>query len=132
MLEAQSPKGISHLALCRIGCASKRYLGYPNGLSSRIETLKQLLEQNPSSVFARYGLAMEYVHSGALEEAVSEFQSILAADPNYSAAYFHGGQTLEKLGRLEEARDFYRRGIHATRDPHARSELQTALDILGD
>jgi len=94
--------------------------------------LKQLLEQNPSSAFARYGLAMEYANSGALEEAVNEFKEILAADPAYSAAYFHGGQTLEKLGRLEEARDFYRRGAAVTRDPHARSELQAALDILGD
>lgn len=94
--------------------------------------MKQLLEQNPSSAFARYGLAMEYANSGALEEAVNEFKEILAADPAYSAAYFHGGQTLEKLGRLEEARDFYRRGAAVTRDPHARSELQAALDILGD
>ena len=108
-------------------------LGYANSLpSSRIEMLKQLLEQNPSSTFARYGLAMEYVNCGSLDEAVNEFKEILTADPAYSAAYFHGGQTLEKLGRLEEARDFYRRGAAATRDPHARSELQAALDILGD
>jgi serine/threonine-protein kinase len=100
--------------------------------SSRIDTLKQLLEQNPSSTFARYGLAMEYVNSGALEDAVDEFRQILAADPAYSAAYFHGGQTLEKLGRVDEARDFYRRGAAATGDPHARAELQAALDILGD
>lgn len=75
---------------------------------------------------------MEYINSGALEEAVNEFKAILGADPAYSAAYFHGGQTLEKLGRLEEARDFYRRGAAVTRDPHARGELQAALDILGD
>jgi len=100
--------------------------------SSRIDTLKQLLEQNPSSAFARYGLAMEYVNSGALEEAVNEFKAILASDPGYSAAYFHGGQTLEKLGRLEEAREFYRRGAAVTNDAHARAELQAALDILGD
>ncbi|HLH43293.1 MAG TPA: tetratricopeptide repeat protein [Bryobacteraceae bacterium] len=100
--------------------------------SSRIETLKQLLEQNPSSTFARYGLAMEYVNSGALEQAIDEFRQVLAADPAYAAAYFHGGQTLEKLGRVEEARDFYRRGAAAARDPHAREELLAALDILGD
>ena len=94
--------------------------------------MKQLLEQNPSSAFARYGLAMEYVNSGALEEAVNEFKAILAGDPGYSAAYFHGGQTLEKLGRLEEAREFYRRGAAVTHDSHARAELQAALDILGD
>jgi predicted RNA polymerase sigma factor len=56
----------------------------------------------------------------------------VATDPGYSAAYFHGGQALEKLGRLEEARDLYRRGVTHTGDPHARAEIQAALDILGD
>ena len=75
---------------------------------------------------------MEYVNSGALEDAVDEFRQILDADPAYAAAYFHGGQTLEKLGRVNEARDFYRRGAAATGDAHARAELEAALDILGD
>ena len=91
-----------------------------------------MLEQNPGATFARYGLAMEYIKGGELETAVAEFRAILASDPSYAAAYFHGGQTLEKLGRLDEAREFYRQGIAQTRDPHARSEMQAALDILGD
>ena len=106
---------------------------YPSRLaSSRIDVLRQLLEQNPGSTFARYGLAMEYVKSGDLETAVTEFKAILATEPSYSAAYFHGGQALEKLGRLDDARALYRDGIANTRDPHARSEMQAALDILGD
>jgi len=100
--------------------------------SPRITLLKQLLEQDPSSKLARYGLAMEYVNTDRLEEAIHEFHAGLASDPNYSAAYFHGGQTLEKLGRLDEAREFYRQGIERTQDAHARAELQGALDILGD
>ena len=100
--------------------------------SSRIEVLKQLLEQNPGSTFARYGLAMEYVNAGELTEAVKEFHAIVAADPAYSAAYFHGGQTLEKLGRASDARALYRQGIAQTRDEHARGEMQAALDVLGE
>jgi tetratricopeptide (TPR) repeat protein len=99
---------------------------------SRIEILQQLLLQNPANSFARYGLAMEYVKSGDLDGGVREFAAILEADPNYSAAYFHGGQTLEKLGRLDDARDYYRRGLAVTRDPHAGAELQASLDILGE
>jgi tetratricopeptide (TPR) repeat protein len=106
---------------------------YPSSLEpTRIEILQQLLDQNPSSTFARYGLAMEYVKSGDLDRAVAAFEEVAKTDPNYSAAYFHGGQTLEKLGKLDEARDFYRRGVEVTRDPHARSELEAALDILGE
>ena len=100
--------------------------------SGRIEVLKQLLEQNPPSTFARYGLALEYSKAGDLERAVELFAGVVATDPGYSAAYFHGGQALEKLGRLEEARDLYRRGVAHTQDSHARAELQAALDILGD
>ena len=100
--------------------------------NNRLEILKQLLAENGSNTFARYGLAMEYVKAGSLDQAVVEFESILTADPAYSAAYFHGGQTLEKMGKLDEARDFYRRGLAASRDPHALSELRAALDILGD
>ena len=107
------------------------FTGYPNSLEpSRIEILQQLLAQDPASTFARYGLAMEYVKSGELDQAVAAFEEVAKTNPNYSAAYFHGGQTLEKLGKLDEARDFYRRGIAVTRDPHARSELEAALDIL--
>jgi tetratricopeptide (TPR) repeat protein len=99
---------------------------------TRIEILQQLLDQDPASTFARYGLAMEYVKAGDLDRAVAAFEAVTVTDPNYSAAYFHGGQTLEKLGRFDEARDFYRRGIGVTQDPHARSELEAALDILGE
>lgn len=106
---------------------------YPNKLDpSRIEILQQLLEQNPSSAFARYGLAMEYLKAGQLDRAMEAFEAVVAAEPNYSAAYFHGGQTLEKMGKIDEARELYRRGIAVTRDPHALSELEAALDILGE
>ena len=98
----------------------------------RLDTLRQLVADNPANTFARYGLAMEHVRLGDLADAVQEFEAVLTTDPNYSAAYYHGGQTLEKLGELDQARDMYRRGIAATRDPHALSELQAALDILGD
>ena len=94
--------------------------------------MRQLLAADPANTFARYGLAMEHVRSGDLDGAVQEFEAVLQTDPNYSAAYYHGGQALEKLGKLEQARDLYRRGIAATRDSHALSELQAALDILGE
>lgn len=94
--------------------------------------MRQLVADNPGNTFARYGLAMEYVRSGDLRTAVQEFEAVLTTDPKYSAAYYHGGQALEKLGELDQARDLYRRGISQTRDPHALGELQAALDILGE
>ena len=101
-------------------------------MTPRIQLLEEILSQDPSSKLARYGLAMEYVNTGEWARAIPEFEAVLATDPAYSAAYYHGGQTLEKMGRLDEAREFYRRGIAATRDPHALGELEAALSILGD
>ena len=101
---------------------------------NRLEILKTMVEQNPADSFSRYGLAMEYANSGSLEKAVEEYESLLSLNPDYAAAYYHGGQALEKLGRTDDARRMYTRGLEATRrtgDAHTNGELQIALDILG-
>ncbi len=103
-------------------------------MTARSEVLRTMLEQDPKNTFARYGLATEMKNAGDLAGAVTEYSLLLEDDPHYSAAFFHGGQTLEKLGRLDEARDWYTRGVAATianKDSHARAEMQAALDLLG-
>ncbi len=101
--------------------------------TNRLALLREMLSQDPNNAFARYGVAMECANSGHLDEAVSEFRTLLERDESYSAAYFHGGQALEKLGRLEDARTWYEKGIEITTrkgDFHTRSEIQAALDSL--
>lgn len=95
--------------------------------------LKALLADDPNNKFARYGLAMECAKAGQLDTAVSEFRALIAIDPDYCAAYFHGGQALERAGDVEQARTMYEQGIEAatrTGDAHTRGELQSALDLL--
>jgi tetratricopeptide (TPR) repeat protein len=101
--------------------------------TDRLEILKSMLQTRPEDKLARYGLAMEYKNLGQYGAAVKEFHILLSAHPDYAAAYFHGGQTLEKAGKLDEARAMYEKGIEVTTrtgDAHTRSELQAALDIL--
>ena len=101
--------------------------------TNRLEILKQMVEQEPSNSFARYGLAMEYVNRGDLAQGVAEFETLLAQNPDYAAAYYHGGQALEKLGKIEEARGLYEKGIAVTArsgDKHTRAEIEAALDLL--
>ena len=101
--------------------------------TNRVEILNQMVSQDPNNAFARYGLAMEYANSGQLEQAVAEFRTVLQHDESYAAAYYHGGQALEKLGQLEEARTLYEKGIEATTrkgDLPTRAEIEAALNLL--
>ena len=102
--------------------------------TARLDILKNMVAQNPGDSFSRYGLAMEYRSAGNLEAAAGEFKTLAAADPDYIAAYYHYGQTLEALRREEEARAVYAAGLLAAvrkGDRHAQSELQAALDLMG-
>ena len=99
----------------------------------RIEVFTSMAAQDPTNILARYGLAMEHVNKGDFNEAAKWFQAVLDVNPNYAAAYFHGGQTYEKMGDIDAAKAIYRKGIEVTArtgDAHTRAELQGALDLL--
>jgi tetratricopeptide (TPR) repeat protein len=99
----------------------------------RVQALQALLEQDPNNSFARYGLAQAYASNGQYELAVSSYRDLIAANPDYVAAYYHCGQALERMGKPDDARSIYEQGIEActrTGDAHTRSEIQAALDIL--
>jgi tetratricopeptide (TPR) repeat protein len=101
--------------------------------TNRLDILKQMVAQDSNNTFARYGLAMEYAKSGQYQQAVEEFRTLIEKDATYSAAYYHGGQALENLGRIEEARTIYEKGIEASTrkgDLHTRSEIEAALNLL--
>ena len=92
-----------------------------------------MVVQDPNNTFARYALAQDYATNERLEEEAAEFARLIEIDPNYTAAYFHGGKTLQRLGREQQAREVYERGIAACErvgNAHALSEMRAALDEL--
>ena len=101
---------------------------------SRIDSLKEILTQDPQNTLARYGLAMEHANAGQFDTALEEFQKLISVNPDYPAAYFMAAQTLVKAGRGEEAKKMLGNGIAAAqrkRDSHAASEMQAMLEELG-
>ena len=101
--------------------------------TNRLDVLRQLVERNPKDSFALYGLAMEHAQREEYEQALEQFRKLCEVNPNYSYAYFHGGRTLTKMGRIEEARQWYERGIEITTrsgDLHAKGEIEAALAEL--
>lgn len=100
----------------------------------RIALLTEVLSQNPSDAFARYGLAMEYSNAGDVERALEEFTRLLATHPDYTAGYFMAAQTLAKAERTEEARKMLKDGIASakkTGNGHAQAEMEGMLAELG-
>ena len=101
---------------------------------NRVDSLKEILAQDPNNTLARYGLAMEYSNAGQLEAALQEFRTLLSANPDYPAGYFMAAQTLVKAGRVDDAKTMLTDGIAAAqrkRDSHAASEMQAMLEELG-
>ena len=95
--------------------------------------LKDILSQNPSDAFARYGLAMEYANTGKMQEAMAEFDTLLKTHPDYAAGYFMAAQTLSRANRTDEAKEMLQNGIAAaqrTGNEHARSEMEGMLADL--
>jgi predicted Zn-dependent protease len=99
----------------------------------RVTLLNEVLSQNPSDAFARYGLAMEHSKNGDVEQALEEFGKLLATHPDYTAGYFMAAQTLAKAERVDEAKKMLADGIGSakkTGNSHAESEMEAMLAEL--
>ena len=99
----------------------------------KIAMLNQVLAQNPSDAFARYGLAMEKLSRNDAAGALEEFDLLNTQSPDYTPAFQMAGQTLARLGRNDEARQRLLAGIacaQRTGNRRAQAEMQALLDDL--
>ncbi len=100
----------------------------------RVAMLTEILSENPSDAFARYGLAMEYSNQGDVDRAMEEFRKLLETHPDYTAGYFMAAQALARANRVDEARKMLGEGITSakrTGNAHAQSEMEGMLTDLG-
>jgi Tfp pilus assembly protein PilF len=101
---------------------------------TRKQQLQEMLAEEPNDPFLHYGLAMEYVSEGHDEEAAHCFHDLMAVAPDYVPAYLQAGQSLVRLGRMDQARALFERGIavaHTQGDLHAAEEMAGFLANLG-
>jgi len=100
----------------------------------RVAMLTEILSENPSDAFARYGLAMEYSNQGDVDRAMEEFRKLLETHPDYTAGYFMAAQALARANRVDEARKMLGEGITSAKrmgNAHAQSEMEGMLTDLG-
>lgn len=82
-------------------------------MNPRVDALRKMLETRPDDARLRFGLALEYLKEGALEEAVDELRVYLEKADDEGNAWGRLGEALKELDRGQEALEAYEKGIEA-------------------
>jgi cytochrome c-type biogenesis protein CcmH/NrfG len=99
----------------------------------KLAMLSQILTQDPTNPFARYGLAMELVSQSKIPEALAEFDRCIADNPDYVPAYQMSAQTLAAHAQSEAAIARLHEGIataNRTNNQHALAEMEALREEL--
>jgi predicted Zn-dependent protease len=92
----------------------------------KLAALSEILQQDPTNAFARYGLAMELVSQSRIPEALVEFDRCIADNPDYVPAYQMSAQTMAANGNTDGALARLHEGIataNRTGNQHALAEM---------
>ena len=98
----------------------------------RIEQLKIFIVENSADTFSRYALGLEYVKEQNFIEAENCFQFLIENHPAYIGTYYQYGKLLQQMGKEEEAKTIFRKGMLLTQNTDLKtySELQNAFTNL--
>lgn len=99
----------------------------------RIDALLRMLEQRPADTRLRFGLALEYLNSGRTVEGVEALGRYLGEADDEGNGWGRMAAALRELGRDDEAKEAYRRGIEtALRHDHPTmaDEFEAELDDM--
>ena len=79
--------------------------------SEKIERIKKVLAAEPESEMLWFSLGQAYLADESATLAVEAFEKAIALKPDYTVVYEQLGGALEKIGKMEEAKGIYRKGI---------------------
>lgn len=99
----------------------------------RIELFRKMLNDDPNNPTVRFGLANELLKHERFEEASDELKTYLSQADDEGNAYGKLAQALERLGRIDEAREAYQQGIAAANrhgHPGMAQDFEMALADL--
>jgi predicted Zn-dependent protease len=96
--------------------------------------LENSLAEDPADAFLRYGLAMQCLREGDIEEGRRRLAELIGDRPDDQvAAYQQLGQSYADAGETEAARGILMTGIAKARaagDSHAAAEMEQAIAML--
>ena len=101
--------------------------------SNRMTQLRELAISDPTDVFIKYAIALEYLAIGENTEAVTHLKNLILTHPNYLPSYYQLGQMLESAGKTAEAILIYKSGAtlaEIQKENKTKSELLQAIENL--
>lgn len=99
--------------------------------TSRIDTFKQMLDDDPDNGLVRFGLANEYLKAERYEDAIDALNIYIQKTNDEGAAFGMLARAYEKVGMRDEAQESYLRGIEAAekhKHPSMAQEYRTTLE----
>ena len=100
-----------------------------------MEQIEALLVEDPDDAFLRYGLAMQCLRDGDIDEGRQRLRSLIEDDPDRQiAAYQQLGQSYADTDEVDAATAILRAGLakaQAAGDWHAAAEMGQLIDSLG-
>ena len=90
-------------------CMYEWYDGSTRWLGEAIEMNQKALTLDPTSLEAKFGIAMVYFHHGRFTEAKRTIEAILKEDPEFHSGYFRLGLIAERMCNIEEALTHFKR-----------------------
>ena len=101
-------------------------------MADRIAALESMLEKRPDDPRLRFGLALELLTAGRIEEGVTHLRAYLDLADDEGNAWGRLGAALRDLGDDDAAQDAYRRGIEAAERHGHPSMAEEFEEILAD
>ena len=102
-------------------------------LERKKEMFLQVLELDVQDELANYGMADYYYRNDEFEKSYEHVKTVLSNNDKYSVAYSLLGKVCEKLGKIEEAKNVYHKGIEIASqngDMMPANEMQANLNNL--
>jgi Flp pilus assembly protein TadD len=100
--------------------------------TDRLAALQAMLERKPDDTRLQFGVAVELLRQGKLEEGARALRAYLEAADDEGNAWGRLGQALQELGRDEEARAAYEKGVEAALRHDHPTMAEEFREILGE
>jgi predicted Zn-dependent protease len=100
---------------------------------SRLDTMRAMVQKNPSNALARFGLANEALKAQLYEEAAEHLRVYLDSHEDEGNGYGRLAEALIHMDRIDDARAALREGSEASQrfgHPGMANEFEARLEEL--